>query len=428
MTSLKTVVALAVLSLALAACVPIPAALPPTPQPVASSQPAAEASASTSPGTTSGLSSSPGMIQPQQVSIDTQGLPYSWQANAMPATPYDASQPPGPIGLSQHIEINFGVTDPSDKQPGDPVMYIIPVDEYEQMWEGAGNPYVTTMITGVYSWTVALQSPPPTSGLPVLPPEQIAGVNDLAVQIGRTVSDADSASKSGYRFVGRWAQDANPVTAESRLWYTYQGFTNDGRYLVSFWYPVTTAKLPQQAELTAAEMDEFNADPQAYIQAQAEMLNALPPSDWQPDLTQLDALVGSLRIAGMPPTGLQNAVWQWTGTSWYERTESGYVQKQNPIANPAQYEVVYGPNGALQVKADCNRASGTYTYDGGMVGSVRVEMGPATPAECGPDSRSQELIQSLMAAQDFRVQPGGSQLQLNMPAGGPVLHFQGSQP
>jgi len=138
--------------------------------------------------------------------------------------------------------------------------------------------------------------------------------------------------------------------------------------------------------------------------------------------------VGSLRIEGMPLTGLHNAVWQWTGTSWYERTESGYVLKQNPIANPAQYEVVYDPDGTLQVVADCNRASGTYTYDGGMVGSVRVEMGPTTLAECSPDSRSQELIQSLMAAQDYRVQPGGAQLQLNMPAGGPVLNFQGVQP
>jgi heat shock protein HslJ len=375
-------------------------------------------------------------IPPQQVSpeghgifdLDTQGLPYSWQANLVPATPYDTSQPPGPMGLPQHIEINFGVTDPDDKQPGDPVLYIIPVDAYEEMWEGAGNPYVANSITGVYSWTVAIQSPPPTSGLPALPPEQIGGVNDLAVQIDRAANDAESASKSGYRFVGRWAQDANPVTAESRLWYTYQGFTNDGRYLVSFWYPVTTAKLPNQAELTGEEMEKFNADPQGYIKAQADILNALAPSDWQPDLAQLDALVGSLRIAGMPSTGLLNTVWQWTGTSWYELTESGYVLQQNPIAEPAQYEVVYGPDGALQVKADCNRAVGAYTADGGMVGGVRVQMGPMTLAECRPDSRSQELIQSLMAAQDYRVQPGGAELQLNMPAGGPVLHFQGIQP
>jgi heat shock protein HslJ len=370
------------------------------PQPAASSTPAAD------------------MIQPQQVSIDTQGLPYSWQANLVPATPYDASQPPGPMGLPQHIEINFGVTDPADKQPGDPVMTIIPVTAYEQMWDQAGDPYVTMTTNKIYSWTVAIQSPPPTTGLPALPPEQISGYNDLAVQIGRAQSDVDSASRSGYRFVGRWAQDANPVTADSRLWYTYQGFTNDGQYLVNFFYPVTTAKLPKQADLTGAEMDKFNSDPQAYIKAQAEMLNALAPADWQPDLSQLDALVGSLRIQGMPRSGLHDVVWQWTGST--------YQGKENPIADPSLYEVVYGANGTLSVKADCNRASGTYTYKGGMVGSVRVTMGPTTLAACGPGSRSEELINSLMAAQDYRVQPGGSELKLNMPAGGPVLSFQAS--
>jgi hypothetical protein len=55
-------------------------------------------------------------------------------------------------------------------------------------------------------------------------------------------------------------------------------------------------------------------------------------------------------------------------------------------------------------------------------------MGPSTMAECGPNSRSNELIQSLMAAQDYRVPPGGGQLQLNMPAGGPVLSFKAAGP
>jgi hypothetical protein len=50
------------------------------------------------------------------------------------------------------------------------------------------------------------------------------------------------------------------------------------------------------------------------------------------------------------------------------------VLRQDPIADPAQYEVVYRADGALEVKADCNRAYGEYTYDGGMVGSVCVEM------------------------------------------------------
>lgn len=362
--------------------------------------------------TGAGGNASAGMIQPQQVSIDTQGLPYHWQANLVPATPYDASQPPGPTGLPEHIEINFSPDDPSAAQPSGPIMYIIPITAYEQLWGDAGNPTISTTITSIYTWTVTLPQPAPTSGLPALPTEQVSGVNDLAVHVGRVKPDPDSASKSGYRFVGRWAQDANPVT-NGNLRYVYQGFTNDGQYLVAFFYPVTTDKLPD--ETSSEEITKFNTDPQGYINAQAEMLNALPPSDWQPDLNTLDAVVASLHIQGMPTTGLHGAVWQWTGST--------YQGKTTPVENPAQYEVVYHPDGVLEVKADCNRASGTYTFDGGMVGSVRVEMGPMTLAACGPESRSDELVNSLMAAQDYRVQPGGEQLQLNMPAGGPKLNF-----
>jgi hypothetical protein len=35
-------------------------------------------------------------ISPNQVSLNTQGLPHSWQANAVAGSPYDGSQPPGP--------------------------------------------------------------------------------------------------------------------------------------------------------------------------------------------------------------------------------------------------------------------------------------------------------------------------------------------
>jgi len=423
MNPLRFLAALAILAVILAGCVPPSAPAQPTQAPVqeptAAPQPAAAATATAAPAPATTTSSS-GMIQPQQVSIDTQGLPYSWQANGVPATPYDASQPPGPTGLPEHVVINFGVTNPADKQPGDPIMYLIPVDAYELMWDKAGDPYVSASVTKIYSWTVALQAPPPTSGLAALPPEEVSGFNDLAVHIARAKIEAQSASKSGYRFVGRWAQDANPVTAESRLMYSYQGFTNDGTYLVSFFYPVTTASLPKQAEMTAADMEKFNSDPQAYIQEQAKKLNELPSSAWQPDLTTLDKLVGSLHITGMPATGLRDVLWEWRVSS--------YQGKDTPVANPAQYQVVYGVNGDLQVKADCNNVTGTYTYEGGMVGGVRTKLGAMTLAECGPDSRSQELIGSLAAAQDFRVQPGGDELRLNMPAGGPVLIFTNAGP
>lgn len=63
---------------------------------------------------------------------------------------------PGPKGLPEYIEINFGVTDPADKQPGDPVMYIIPVRAYEEMWTAAGNDSVVTTINSIFNYSVSL--------------------------------------------------------------------------------------------------------------------------------------------------------------------------------------------------------------------------------------------------------------------------------
>ena len=84
------------------------------------------------------------VISPDMISLDTQGLPYSWQPVYVPEKPYDESQPPGIVGLPAHIEVLFGVTDPADRQPYDPIMYIIPVEAYEAMWTDAGNDIVAT--------------------------------------------------------------------------------------------------------------------------------------------------------------------------------------------------------------------------------------------------------------------------------------------
>ena len=56
--------------------------------------------------------------------------------------------------------------------------------------------------------------------MPALPYEEIWGVNDLSVQVSRVPSNEDSATQNGYRFVGRWAQDANPVV-NGNLRYAY---------------------------------------------------------------------------------------------------------------------------------------------------------------------------------------------------------------
>ena len=299
-------------------------------------------------------------LSPNQISLDTQGLPYSWQAVVVPAAPYDQSMPPGPVGLPTHIEILFGITDPANVRPSDPVMYIIPINPYREMWNDAGNDTVTVTIQEIQRLNFVLPSPAPTSGYPALPAEQIGGYNDLAVQVGKAVPqnelNTSSATQDGYRFVGRWAQDANPVTNVG-LRYVYQGFTNDGVYLVSFWWPVTTSTLPDDvSQVPDEDMEAFTADPTTHIDAVAQKLNSLSADQWDPDLTTLDAVVASLEIEGMTPAGLLDKTWEWTQGPM-QAGSSEIVS----VPDPESYQVTYGSDGTLTYRAAC--ASETSSFD-----------------------------------------------------------------
>jgi hypothetical protein len=132
-------------------------------------------------------------------------------------------------------------------------------------------------------------SPVPPFGMPVLPFEEVDGVNDLAVQ-GEYL---DLGAASGVRFVGRFAQDANPVTNEG-LRYIFQGFSHDGDYLISFFYPITTDALASPEDVTAAEQEDAVSNLEWYLSGKVEVLNLLEDEEWGPDLSLLDAVLRSL--------------------------------------------------------------------------------------------------------------------------------------
>ena len=100
----------------------------------------------------------------------------------MAATPYDKSTPPGPVGLPEHIQINFGVTNPANRQPGDPVIYLIPKQDYINLWTAAGDNTVADRMSQLEDLVSKQGANMPSSGMPVLPMEQAPATNDLAVQ------------------------------------------------------------------------------------------------------------------------------------------------------------------------------------------------------------------------------------------------------
>lgn len=357
-------------------------------------------------------------IDPSTVTLDTQDLPYSYQPNCVPATPYDASQPPTPVGLPDHIEVNFGAESPQDVQSGDPIIYIIPVAEYEEMWDEAGNQSVSNSIETLQTLLTENPEPVPTSGIPILPYEQVRGVSDLQVQ-GLYL---DITMGTGVRFVTRFAQDPNPVSSDNPpLFYVFQGISRDGLYLISFFYPVTTDKLPTSAEVPEEERQQVESDPQAYLAVKTNELNALAPSDWQPDLNTLDALIDSLKYK--PPQTAQpdgapltNITWQW-----------GELIQTDPltrtaVTDPQNYTLIFFTDGSFSYQADCNSGSGNYVLEGNL---LSLYPGPSTLVECGSDSLSNQYVTLLGNVESYAFESGSLVLGLRNDAGRMVFYSSG---
>jgi len=235
-------------------------------------------------------------MDPSSVSIDTMNLPYSWQANLVEATAYDDSQPPGAMGLPEHMQINFDVTDPAGVQFGDPIIYIIPTEAYKELWDEAGSTVVSDRLAMLED-LLAERPDLATANFAVLPYEvyRVMGAGNF----GTIAQSAylDMPWGSGVRFVATPMQSVDVIVRRSTV-YIEQGLTDDGAYLVSFIYPpVSTSELPDSVEeVSEEEFQQANSDWAAYRQEKEELLDSLAASDWDPSLSTLDEVISSLRF------------------------------------------------------------------------------------------------------------------------------------
>jgi hypothetical protein len=205
-------------------------------------------------------------MDPETASIDMMGLASAWGAHLVEATAYDDSQPPGAMGLPDHMQVNFGVADPADVQFGDPIIYIIPTEEYEQLWDEAGNSAVSDRLATLEE-LLADRPDLATARLAVLPFEayRVMGAGNLGIIA--QLEYLDMPWGSGIRFVATPMQGVDVILNRS-LVYIEQGLSDDGAYLVSFIYPpVSTSELPNSVEeISEEEFQQVNSDWATYRQ------------------------------------------------------------------------------------------------------------------------------------------------------------------
>ena len=163
-----------------------------------------------------------------------------------------------------------------------PVIAVYPVSDYRQMGNQVGK--ILDNLGDVLG-----RKPADERQMPFLP------LMNAGQVFHSNVKYLDFQNGSGVRYLAVLAQYPAPVNNQD-LFYTYQGLTSDGRYLVSIILPVNQSSLPMSANaLPVSELESLAKDP-AYYGNMAGKLNALADGDFSPDLAVLDALVASLAI------------------------------------------------------------------------------------------------------------------------------------
>jgi hypothetical protein len=127
----------------------------------------------------------------------------------------------------------------------------------------------------------------PDKELPFLP------VPNAAQMMRAQIRYLDFRGGSGVRFLTQYGQDVSPIS-NTRMFYTYQGLTQDGQYVVSATFPVSNPVLPDESSITLDQvfMDRFAQ----YILDTTQALNEQSPESYTPDLGLLDTMIQTLLI------------------------------------------------------------------------------------------------------------------------------------
>jgi hypothetical protein len=152
------------------------------------------------------------------------------------------------------------------------------------------NPLVQTQIETLQN-LLAGRRTVPAGELPLLPLTNAAQVSHAQAQY------LEFGDIQGLRYLTQHSQDPRPVMLSQELFYTFQGFTNDGAYYVAAFFPLTTTALPEaftDGDWTAIR--ETEASYTTYLSETVTVLDHLPPTKFTPYLTLLDAVVTSLRL------------------------------------------------------------------------------------------------------------------------------------
>ncbi len=229
------------------------------------------------------------------INIDPTGVAETITPQIRPAVPYTPDDPAGLAGEPAHLRFVFDNEDlPAGGGifPDQAQLLIYPVAAYRDIYREAG---VDEAGRRVEALQALLQERPERvdEELPLLP-----GFGEAEQTLQAQLKYLDFDGGAGVRFVTHYGVDATPIT-DHGAFYTFQGLTSDGQYLIVFFHPAPTELLPSDPDEIAAlieDRDAFVENFENYRQDTRDQLDQAETKDFAPDLADLDAMLESITI------------------------------------------------------------------------------------------------------------------------------------
>jgi hypothetical protein len=212
-------------------------------------------------------------------SLDTGSMATGFRTETVEAVPANGDAPDWEV-LPEYTRVTLQGY-PISSHLMQPQIFIYPANKLGKVNEGAGK-MVALLQT-------LLKSPQEVTPMPFLPLFNAMQVMHTQVQF------LDFQSGQGLRYLTEFDQGMVPIN-NYELIYSYQGMTSDGKYYVAAVLPVNHPSLPADGEVTGKEPQEFTKLFPTYLANVVKTLNLQAAKTFNPDLTQLDAMMSSLDI------------------------------------------------------------------------------------------------------------------------------------
>jgi hypothetical protein len=216
-------------------------------------------------------------------------VPYSisgdWKAEIVPADE-PSSQGSSPFVDASHYRITFPGY-PSGNRMFETEILVWPIEN----WTPDYNPYALEEIEKVKALIAQPETLDLNNEFPTLP--ILGNIQALRVRM----APLSFQNGGGFRFIAHYAYDPTPMNNEQAV-YIFQGITDDGKYYVSAFLPISNPALsPTVNDVPGGDYNAFVANYDQYVIDITNTINNAAPETFTPNLNDLDYLIQSILIS-----------------------------------------------------------------------------------------------------------------------------------